>query len=623
MATYSPDFMKEILYEPSDEELGNIEAGPGKVASVGGLLGRFARKIVADPVRGMYRAVEKARTGKFKDQEEAGKAALEFAGNMAGTPGFGSGLGSGARVAVPWQSRTLDTVLGHTPAGKKMPDAATPQTWMSKLKGAGLPKEEMEVVQGFLDTAEPRGKLDRRQLANAISGGDVRQLPEMGVTTTVLGGPEFFAGQKRMEELAPLINEASRRHRELIRTNTPRFSPEFLEASQNYRNLIQEQQQLATKEGLQRPRWPQYNIEGLENPREVLYHGKPKSGETEYINSDMELHYGQDKGKNLIFHQREGELKLPDGKKSTHISEQQSDWHSEFASGGKPLEISDSYAAHLSRRLYNGWYDNDTDMMRRALNEIGIETSHVKDNEIKSLIEDEIGTGFITGDDSGIRKTFTEYNRNKNKVPEPPMKDTWHKTGFKDTVKRAVEAGHDYVTWDTADTQIKRWPAGEGAEKYFRGHYDDKLVKFAAKEYGVKPEKVNTKEAIVADVPVLPRADKPNTTSVQIDPDFIAVANVPGSRDRYYLRVPEIGSQYSSGFRVDNRIFNSYDEGWAAREEFISQLEKFKGPDRDSTEVWRIPITEDMKRKVLLEGQYWTKKDKAATPGGRNAEGIA
>jgi hypothetical protein len=562
MATYSPDFMKEILYEPSDEELGNIEAGPGKVATVGGLIGRFARKWVADPVRGMYRAVDKARTGKFKSPEEMGSAALDFAGNMAGTPGFGSGLGSGARVAVPWQSRTLDTVLGNTPAGKKMPESATPMTWASKLKGAGLPKSEYDIAERFLDEADLKSKMTRKQLAAAL---EFEGLPTQGVTVTELGGPKWVAGQKRLDEIPTLVTKAkeaqnARIHEMYKERGVPVSFEEYSvdhkwkELHKQRTQLLQEQMQLATDALGKRPHWPQYNIEGLENPREVLYHGKPKSGESEYINSDMKTHYGE-KGENLIFHQREGELKLPDGKKSTHISEQQSDWHAERAKQDEALAV-----------------------IKRA-------------PEQAERLQD------------FVRST----------VPEPPMKDTWYKTGFKDAVKRAVEAGHDYVTWDTADTQIKRWPAGEGAEKYFKGHYDEKLVKFAAKEYGAKPEKVKVgKSGKVENMVELPADNFDDETATFARRGFY-IRRDPGDSNVFVVGHDEIGGTFNSEWNV----FGSHD----AAEQFLS--DHLTHGRAKQKEVWRIPITEDMKRKVLLEGQYWTKKDKAATPGGRNAEGIA
>jgi hypothetical protein len=187
---YNPEFMKELTYAPRDEELGDIRA-PGPVGSVGGFAGRMLRKNIADPLRGMYRSVQKAQSGEFKDQEEMVKAGMEFAGNLAGTPGGKGGLGSG------WRSRTLETIEKNP----KMPSSASPQTWLSKLKGAGLPKDETMVAEKFLVQASPGGKLSREQVADALS----TKLPELGITKTILGGAEWEAGQKRLDELSNIL----------------------------------------------------------------------------------------------------------------------------------------------------------------------------------------------------------------------------------------------------------------------------------------------------------------------------------------------------------------------------------------------------------------------------------
>lgn len=598
---YDPEFIKEITYSPTDEELGDIRA-PGPVGSVGGFAGRMLRKNVADPIRGMFRSVKKAQEGSFKSPEEMGRAALEFAGNMVGMPGGSSGLGSGARIARPWQSRTLDTITGVLPTGKKFPDTATPQTWLSKLKGAGLPKEEVEVAESFLTAADPRSKLDRQQLASALDEGrnkerymaarnelmvlrkaakdegyagietqgdiatmdralvlrremeqaatDRMALPTLGVTKTELGGPEWAVAQDKLDKNSALIDYLRKsiddrlliaakekypnanintsnlheyKNRELV-DSISSTDEGFAYDLSNYNRVLRENMKLIDETTGKRPRWSQYNIEGVENPREVLYHAKPKSGESEYINSDMETHYGQDKGKNLLFHQREGELTLPNGKKSTHISEQQSDWHSEYEKATKISAKKQELAAKAVER-------NDIEFLRGEIPD-GFDVDNMSDSSVLGYAK--------------------RYLVRRAGMPEPPMKDTWYKMGFKDAVKRAVEAGHDYVTWDTADTQIKRWPAGEGAKKYFDQHYDEKLVKLAAKEYGVKPEKV-------------------------------------------VLQTDEIaGLSGVSGELV---------------------------PIKKTNEVWRIPITEDMKRKILLEGQYFSKR--TAKPGGQNAEVAA
>ena len=659
---WHPDFLEEWNYEPKEGE--PAFPGQGKPMGPARVTGRLARHFIKEPIKWMGEILPKAAKGEATLMDSVAGAMAAF------NPRVGAGLGSGPSIkAMPWQSRTLDTILGHTPAGKKIPDSATPQVWASKLKNAGLPKEELEVVLPFLETASPGGKLNRQQLAAGVSddtarsrymaarnklmkGGNTgadeeyfkgemrravheKNLPTLGVTRTELGGAEWVAGQKRLDELGDLIGEAKGRIQDRVGemySETGGAVPEEVykadlewnKRNLAYRKLIEEQSILAQDAVGKRPHWPQYNIEGVENPREVLYHAKPKSGEPEYLNSDMETHYGRDKGKNLLFHQREGELTLPDGKRSTHISEQQSDWHAEYAKKAKiggmltDEEINNNFIRQLNQPLTDitpqsrARFTYLSHLWQTAPDSEALANNSYELRQWALGKTDRLESSFIRDMDMGLTQ-WQVRRANTSATPEPPMKDTWHKMGFKDAVKRAVEAGHDYVTWDTADTQIKRWPAGEGSEKYFKKHYDESLVKLAAKEYWVKPEKIQFKKAGKEQIEfpseefggeslVVPRDE------LGIRPGNSRRGEQPG---RSYIFHPD----YPNLADAEWNSFNSRED--AVR--FMDEMNHSGGPG-EPREVWRIPITEEMKRKILLEGQYFSK---AARPGGRNAESVA
>jgi hypothetical protein len=194
-------------------------------------------------------------------------------GNLGGTVAkVGGGIKEtlGKIVAGPWRSRTLETIEKNP----KMPSSASPQTWLSKLKGAGLPKDEVAVAENFLGTADPKSKLSREQLNKALSSRPLSELntiasaklkkeldytpgsaypestidaarrrlyqndpeyrkaydeskitkslnyitlPKLGVTKTTLGGAEWEAGQKRLDEIPRLVNQqVGQFHRKFI-----------------------------------------------------------------------------------------------------------------------------------------------------------------------------------------------------------------------------------------------------------------------------------------------------------------------------------------------------------------------------------------------------------------------
>jgi hypothetical protein len=150
-------------------------------------------------------------------------------------------------------------------------------------------------------------------------------------------------------------------------------------------------------------------------------------------------------------------------------------------------------------------------------------------------------------------------------------------------------------------------------------------VKFAEKEYGVKAEKI----------PVSNKKDllKRSGISNLQDPftgDMVPaeqVTIVPFQSDGRTLY--DIGRLYPEGHdgHLQPRRQGFGMTGYETPEDAVAHIRELiehTDTPTETTEVWRIPITEEMKRKVLLEGQYFSKnKSKPASPGGRDAEAVA
>jgi hypothetical protein len=288
----------------------------------------------------------------------------------------------------------------------------------------------------------------------------------------------------------------------------------------------------------------------------------------------MRTHFG-DKGKNLAWFQQEGDLKMPDGKMSNHISGLQNDWAAEYAKNAKHPDF------------------------RRS--EWQIETAEGPRVFSHNDLQDFVMTNYPKESWNEVIKTAKLYNPNPP-VPEPPMKDTWWKTGLRDAVKRAVEAGHDYLSWDTAEIQSKRYPdPNPGTHKYFQEHYDQKIPKQLAKEYGVKPERVKVGE----------------------DSQRYKVAWANQVEDANGFADTRTHAEYFNTEESADYFMTHFDEAVSGtdRGRNVRIYPSVSVEGKKSAEVWRIPITEEMKRKVLLEGQYFTKQ--TAKPGGRNAEMAA
>jgi hypothetical protein len=542
---YDENFAKELFFSPEDKDLMNTgmgPSGPGPAASVAGAGGRALRSFVADPVRGMFRSVHKARTTGFSSPEEMVKAGMDFAGNLVGTPGGSGGLGSG------WRSRTLEALEKNS----KLPGSASPQTWLSKLKGAGLPKDEVMVAEKYLGQASPGGKLSREQVAGALS----TKLPELGVTKTTLGGAEWEAGQKRLDELGPKLQLAQKEFRAHHNSGNMNTS-EGRKAYEDYQRLIVEQDNLNNTVHGKRPKWPQYNIEGLKDYKEEYFHAPLKEG-GKYRNADMEMHFA-DKPDNLLYLKHQGTLEFPDGKKSTHMSTLQNDHAAEFSQKGKELSV-DTWNEKMGK-----------------------------------------------------------------KVPEPIMLNTWWKHGLKSSIEDAVKAGHDYFTWDPAETQIKRFAGlSEPQAYYMKTHYDNNIPGFLKKEYGVEAKKVDlgSKEKDMLRRSGVSSLQDPFTGEM-VPSDQLTIVPHRVGVDRIAY---DIGRTYPAGHEghLQPRRQGFGMTSYNTPEEAVTRLrEHIKHTDTplEKKEVWQIPITEEIKRQVF-GGQFFS-KSQPARPGGRNAEAAA
>jgi hypothetical protein len=534
----------------------------------------------------------------------------EIVGPVGAIPGGGIKKTLGNIIAGPWRSRTLETIEKNP----KMPSSASSQTWLSKLKGAGLPKDETMVAEKFLGQASPGGKLSREQVADALS----TKLPELGITKTILGGAEWEAGQKRLDELSNILRPV-----EIITTDPNNYlrGTKIVQAPQlsreEFKRILDEHARLAQDAVGKRPSWPQLNIEGLKDYKEEYFHAPLKDG-GKYRNADMEIHHPQNPD-NLLYIKHSGTLELPDGKKSTHLGTLQNDHAAEFESkkAQKDIMTSREVSNTFGNVLDNVNIDN-LDQQQRArftyLNHLyqGDNTDALENNSYELMQwaqgkSDRLEQSFVRDMDMH----FTQWGvrrANKLSTPEPIMLNTWWKHGLKASIKDAVKSGHDYFTWDPAETQMKRFAgAGEDVAQYMKNHYDNNIPGFLKKEYGVEAKKV----------------------------DLSAGKNDPTGRVRHVNFPDEHGippqdlsieRNHEGGYSFVYQPFNSMFEGsWnrfpsrQAANQFMESRITEAPMKLEKKEVWQIPITEEIKKKVA-EGQFWSK---AAKPGGNHAESVA
>lgn len=462
-----------------------------------------------------------------------------------------------------WQSRTLDWLAGRL---GKAPKQATVESWLSKAKGAGLPTEERDLLTKALSEMSGYSSKDRIGADAVGFMAEKAGLPTQGIEAKILSED---AARRYTNAHDALEIYTHKIHDKIERTvHSDRFA-QSQSKQDTFENLSQLERKIRLKQAdiyklihENSPRWSQYNLDEVTSPREILYKAK---GST-YKNQDIETHYGN-LGEGLQWHQREGKLRFPEGE-STHLTEQQSDLASEWAKAQKT-----NGPDLTGRYIYDetGRRQQVTQDMLRTINTI-----------------DGPRTGY-----TNHRGNFVIVNDPIYNAPKPTLHENWYKTGFRDLVNRAVKEDSKFISWDSAAVQKKRWPAGEGTDKFFDQHYDQKLVNFVKKEYGVTPEKVELGK---------PRGIKDYQTGQAVPKDELKIVEGIAGDSR----------NYSITNKNESEIFNVFNSKQQA-EDFIEYMYKNIDP-KDSKVVWRIPVTDEIRRKVLLEGQYFSKNEEANRP---------
>lgn len=538
----------ELTYRPSEEELksNSIEFGPeGKALpkTIAGKLSRFTRKLALDTLYSGANALERAYRGEASIQDAAEAALTAISGGS-----FGSGGSTIANAGPGWQSRTLDWLVGRL---GKAPKQATTESWIAKMKQAGLPEAERTEVEDTIRAIgyNPKDRIGANKLAFEMEHQG--NLPDLGIETRILSN-------RYTDIHDAMVSKQNKLLKKMQDTTTP--TAEWNRAGKAYDTIEDRLDFIRKKMSSESPRWSQFNLEEVTSPREILY----KQRGSTYRNPDIETHYG-DLGEGLQWHQREGKLQFPEGQ-STHLSEQQSDLASEYA----------------KQQKIGGNQEERQRIIRR------IEQLRDPNSSMAQLSEDTRRTL--------INQLSSELMASHGNVPKPTLGENYYKTGFRDLVNRAVKEDSKFVSWDSAAVQKKRWPAGEGTDKFFDQHYDQKLVSFVKKEYGVTPEKIELGKPRV----FLDRNNKP------IPRELLMVEKGGITSDDGYRIVyknPEATGAFSDAKYETFHSFSTKEQA----EDFIRYKYETVDP-KDSKQIWRIPITDDIKRKVLLEGQYFSKK---------------
>lgn len=290
------------------------------------------------------------------------------------------------------------------------------------------------------------------------------------------------------------------------------FEPRGNVASKKYQETLQGtwDKHLSEARNIARPRISK-DIEAyakMHNIKAEAHSSFQNDGRTFYSPAPVEEpwdggHYHPEGDANIIYHQRFNNRETPEGKKVTHMEEQQSDIHQAGRQYGYKSDFKDFDPEKATAEVQKNTseYEKHPDLKSIMENTVGYRGT--EDQEMKERVDGEDNHKFsdqeksdlekykeiankygvkLNENKAGLRGSFSkeeedkileeimasidpehkekkgQLTRYRNSVPDVPLKgNKWKEHGFKQALMEAVKDNSDYLSWTTGDQQFKRW----------------------------------------------------------------------------------------------------------------------------------------------------------------------
>ena len=394
-------------------------------------------------------------------------------------------------------------------------------------------------------------------------------------------------------ELANLISDE----------DTDRLRAMAREGDQYSREIAKVMREYDEEQDMYMTKWDQYTLKGGKNYRELLF----KLPDSTYSNSAMYAHWDERSG--VLAHARVQDFDV-NGKKMLFIEEIQSDWHNEGHKEGygdtkkatdlklKALALDDANKAERRslKEILAKHLEGKVDAPEAAALNILDFASNDRNNSIyvHLIRKYDIPVDLVSRINK-LRKArdeaislHSEAADLERGVPDAPFRDTYHEYVMKRLLRMAAEEGYDLIGWTPSEIQIERW-SEEFAEGY-RIEYDQEIPKFLRK-YGKKWGATVGTTTLGDDIDRLVKEELAAQQRMLDAEDALAIARLRGDQAEIETRNLEYVAAMSIYSHAVKRSANAKEGG---------------------TEVWSMPITEQMEQSVLYEGQAMFQKKKVS-----------
>lgn len=328
---------------------------------------------------------------------------------------------------------------------------------------------------------------------------------------------------------------------------------------------------------------------------------------------NQDFHSGHFDEPNVIAHIRFNDRTDADGKSVLFLEEVQSDWHQR----GRRQGYSDPKVASQFRdaEVVQGQAREKLKPLLARADNLGY--------DYRGEVLGDIGTGRLRAENidetdvPGLRHAATEFRaatekvhdlakRIADSVPDAPFKTTWHELALKRMLRWAAENGYDKMAWTPGDVQNDRYDLSKHISSV---SWNDNNGKLVAVGHGSSGRVIDTN---------VPREKLADYLGKDVAERLLATEGKTGT---HYGRIHtldgldlKVGGAGMKGFydKIIPDFLNKYAKKWGAQvgtteidaDEYADSEDDPRFNEMNPSHTFpAIPITPEMKRSVMQEGQ--------------------
>lgn len=354
----------------------------------------------------------------------------------------------------------------------------SPEQWLGTLKNTRGVKPEEIAWSGLEDWLHSQDKsVSREQVAEYLRANQLEVGEKLYGQADVNKKSKFYG-----PEVARVLRESSGEARDNIQLQLANDRRAYDELTERFPELGDNEDwdhvvlnDLVGDQRYQETKFGQYTLPGGENYKELLITLPAKDkitepkvrspdgwGDTNGGNIGVErtgdtgadFRSGHWSEPNVVAHVRFDERPHPNGGRTLHIAEVQSDWHQVgrkrgYKEGVEAAQAEVDAARHAAFVALKAEDKLGFDTSGQAL---GAVINHA-DWQDRWQVENEENRAAI----QRMRDALVAKDKASNGVPNAPFKTTWPELAMKRMLRHAAENGYDRITWDTGATNADRF----------------------------------------------------------------------------------------------------------------------------------------------------------------------